>query len=300
MRVSAFDELAFERTWAANEGNPTGHPATCKSSFRRGYRGHAALIAAAALSLLSFVLVPAQAQTAADAALTMANMLDGAGGGVSDEDLIAALEGAAEAGQPMALYRLGMMYENGDGVDKDPVKAFGYFSQIANEHADTPPRSVEADIVAQSFVKVGEYYRDGLPDAGISADADRSHALLLHAASYFGDADAQFRVGQLYLEEDELGVNPLQSARWLSLAARKGHGPAQLLLGDLLFNGEGIQAQPVEGLMWLTLGQNNTRGTANESWAADLLKHAISIATAEQRAEAMDMVERFGPQFAAR
>jgi hypothetical protein len=250
--------------------------------------------------LLSFVLVPAQAQTAADAALTMANMLDGAGGGVSDEDLIAALEGAAEAGQPMALYRLGMMYENGDGVDKDPVKAFGYFSQIANEHADTPPRSVEADIVAQSFVKVGEYYRDGLPDAGISADADRSHALLLHAASYFGDADAQFRVGQLYLEEDELGVNPLQSARWLSLAARKGHGPAQLLLGDLLFNGEGIQAQPVEGLMWLTLGQNNTRGTANEGWAADLLKHAISIATAEQRAEAMDMVERFGPQFAAR
>ncbi len=300
MRVSAFDELAFERTWAANEGSSMAHPATCKSSFRRGYRGHAALVAAAALSLLSFVLVPAQAQTAADAALTMANMLDGAGGGVSDEDLIAALEGAAEAGQPMALYRLGMMYENGDGVDKDPVKAFGYFSQIANEHADTPPRSVEADIVAQSFVKVGEYYRDGLPDAGISADADRSHALLLHAASYFGDADAQFRVGQLYLEEDELGVNPLQSARWLSLAARKGHGPAQLLLGDLLFNGEGIQAQPVEGLMWLTLGQNNTRGTANESWAADLLKHAISIATAEQRAEAMDMVERFGPQFAAR
>jgi TPR repeat protein len=197
----------------------------------------------------------------------------------------------------MALYRLGTMYENGEGVQKDPVKAFGYFSQIANDHADAAPKGVEADIVAQSFVKVGEYYREGLPDAGIKADADRSHALLMHAASYFGDADAQFRVGQLYLKDDELGVNPLQSARWMQLAARKGHAAAQAMLGDMLFNGEGIDKQPVEGLMWLTVAHKRTMGTSDEGWVNEMLTNAMSIATPNERAQAIKLADSLGARF---
>ena len=244
--------------------------------------------------------LPAHAQTAADAALNMANMLDGAGGGVSGEDLLAALEDAASAGQPMAMWQLGTMYENGEGVDKNPAKAFGYFAQIANQHADASPRGVEADIVAQSFVKVGDYYREGLPDAGIPADADRSHALLLHAATYFGDADAQYRVGQLYLDAEEMGVSPLQSARWFSLAARKGHCPAQAQLGDMLFNGvEGIEAQPVEGLMWLVIAQQRCVMTADAGWITDMLNRAVAKASLEQQADALALAESVAPQFAS-
>src|SRR6218665_2609475 len=207
-------------------------------------------VTTAALFALAASVLPVHAQTAAEAALNMANMLDGAGGGVSSDDLLAALEDAANAGQPMAMWQLGTMYENGEGVARDPVRAFGHFAQIANQHADAAPRGLEADIVAQSFVKVGDYYRLGLPGAGIPVDAERAHALLLHAATSFGDADAQYRVGLLYTQEDEMGVNPLQSARWFSLAARKGNCPAQAHLGDMLFNGiEGIEAQPAEGLM---------------------------------------------------
>lgn len=236
-------------------------------------------------------------QTAVDAALGMANMLDGAGGGVSNDDLMAALQGAADAGQPLALYRLGTMYENGEGVEKDPVKAFGYFSQIANDHADAAPKGLEADIVAESFVKVGEYYKEGLPDAGIKADSNRSHALLMHAASYFGDADAQYRVGQLYLDENELGVNPLQSARWMQLAARKGHVAAQAQLGEMLFNGQGIQAQPVEGLMWLNVAHHRSVGTPDELWISELLTDAVSVATPNQRTEAIRLADSLGTRF---
>jgi len=172
----------------------------------RTFRVSNALISVAVglVFAVSITTLPAKAQTAADAALDMANMLDGAGGGISGDDLMSALEDAAAAGQPLALWQLGTMYENGEGVERDPVKAFGYFSQIANEHADAAPRSLEADIVAQSFVKVGEYYRDGLPGAGIGVDTQRSHALLMHAATYFGDADAQYKVGLLYLQEEGL------------------------------------------------------------------------------------------------
>ena len=256
-------------------------------------------VTTAVVLALSASILPVHAQTAADAALNMANMLDGAGGGVSGKDLLAALENAAEAGQPMAMWQLGTMYENGEGVDRDPAKAFGYFAQIANQHADAAPRGVEADIVAQSFVKVGDYYREGLPDAGIPADAERSHALLLHAATYFGDADAQYRVGLLYMSDEGMGVNPLQSARWFSLAARKGHCPAQAQLGDLLFTGAaGPEAQPVEGLMWLLLANQRCAATADSGWINEMLNRAVAGAAPEQVAEATTLAESIAPQFA--
>ncbi|VAW14552.1 hypothetical protein MNBD_ALPHA11-2397, partial [hydrothermal vent metagenome] len=176
---------------------------------------------------------------------SFSDLLAGAGSGVSSSDLKEILEVAAENGQPQALWQLGQMYENGVGVEQDSVRAFGYFSKIANENASVPPHSLQADIVARSFVKVGDYYRVGLPGAGIAPDQVQARALLFHAASYFGNANAQYKVGLLYLEE-ELGPNPLLSARWLSLAAQKNQVEAQAILGDLLFNGTGVEAKPVE------------------------------------------------------
>ena len=216
---------------------------------------------------------------------------------VSNENLLAALEEAAEAGQPIALWRLGIMYENGEGVQQDRARAFLYFRDLADGHADTPPKSVGADIVAQSFLKVGEYYRKGVPDAGVEADGMLSRKLLLHAASYFGDAEAQFKVGQLYLDENEFGYSPLQSARWLSLASRKGHPAAQATLGDLMFNGEGIEADAVEGLMWLTLADRHAGGTEDEHWIAELHERAISVATTEERQRAIAAADSLGSRF---
>jgi TPR repeat protein len=234
--------------------------------------------------------------TAVDATLTMATMMDGAGGGISNADLRAALQSAAAAGQPMALWRLGTMYEDGDGVAKDDVKAFGYFSEIANDHADAAPRGVDADIVAESFVKMGDYYEKGLPDAGITADPERPEQWLLHAATYFGNADAQYRVGELYLRSPD-DTNPLQGARWLALAAHKGHVPAQARLGDLLFNGAGIKAAPAEGLMWLTVAHDRSIGTPDESWINELLTRDMSVATPEERKAAIRMAQAVEPQF---
>lgn len=235
------------------------------------------------------------AGTAADAALALANMLDGAAGGISNADLMSALQNAAAAGQPMALWRLGMMYQNGEGVEKNQVKAFGYFSQIANDHADAAPSGVDADIVAQSFVKVGEYLRKGLPDAGIAVNVSRSEGLIFHAATYFHYADAQYMVGEYYLNSKT--PNPLQGARWLSLAAHKGHVAAQAKLGDLLFNGDGIKAQPVEGLMWLNVANNRATGTADASWVNELLTKDMAIATAAQRQRALKAAAIVAPQF---
>ena len=266
-----------------------------------------ALISVSLVSaLMLFGAAPAYAQatppvppTAADAAQAMASALDGAGGGISSVDQVNALEAAAAAGDPMAQWQLGLMYESGEGVAQDKAKAFGYFAEIADQHADSAPKGTESDIVAHSFVKMGEYYREGLPEAGIAKDEEYSNKLILHAASYFGDADAQYKVGEMYLDPNELGDNPLQSARWLSLAARKGHAPAQAKLGDILFNGDGgLEANPVEGLMWLTIASRRAVGTTEADWIDNMLNADMSIATPDERKKAVEMADQLGDQFA--
>ena len=234
--------------------------------------------------------------TAADAALALANPT--APADVRTSESLSALQEAADAGQPIAMWRLGTMYENGQGVEKDDVRAFGYYSRLANENASTPPSSLEASIVARSFVKVGEYYREGLPDAGIAADSTRSVNLLMHAATYFGDADAQYEIGRLYLTGEGIGPSVLQGARWLSLAARKGHVAAQAMLGDLLFNGDGerLPAQPVEGLMWLTISHDHClTACADADWVEELLNNAMSVASPDERSAALAAAEALGP-----
>ena len=237
---------------------------------------------------------PAQAQTAIDAASDFARSMDGITSmdsiGVPNDTFISALESDAEAGRPLALWQLGTMYENGEGVDKDPVKAFGYFAQIANQHADTAPRGLEADIVASSFVKLGEYFRLGVPEAGVSQNPAEYHRMLMHAATYFGDAEAQYRIGLLYQQEDGLGISPMLSARWLQSAAHKGHCLAQAQLGNLLFNGmDSYPPRPAEGLMWLQFAHTTCLGTSDLAAADDLLSRAMSVATPETRAAAVEM-----------
>lgn len=251
-----------------------------------------ALLLSGAVTAIGQTLATTTAQTAIDAAQELASALDGAGGGVSNAAQVAALEAAAAAGDPSALWQLGVMYENGEGVPQDKAKAFGYFSQIADQHADAAPSGFEGDIVGHSFVKMGEYYAEGLPEADIPKDENELLRLIVYAATYFGDADAQFRIGLAYQSEDELGDNLLQSARWLKLAAEKGHPAAEARLGELMFNGGGgVQANPVRGLMWLTVASRRAVGTLNSEWIDELMNSAMSIASPAQREQAIVLAD---------
>lgn len=253
--------------------------------------GEMSLACAASGLLLALVMaVPAHAQTAADAAFDFAKTMDGNGAIVSSDTYLSALESDAAAGRPLALWQLGTMYETGEGVDKDPVKAFGYFAQIANQHADTAPRGLEADIVASSFVKLGDYFRLGVPEAGVTQNPAEYHRMLMHAATYFGDAEAQYRIGMLYQQEEGLGMSPVLSARWLLSAAHKGHCLAQTELGDLLFNGmDTYEPRPAEGLMWLNFAHTTCLGTSDMGVAESLLNSANAAASPEVRAAAVEM-----------
>jgi len=138
-----------------------------------------------------------------------------------NDKAIVSLQYAAEKGHAVAQWKLGRMYELGDGVPQDDIKAFRYFSTIANMHADDSPFLPEARFVSSAFVALGRYYLTGIPNSNIRADADRAREMFRYAASYFGDADAQYHLGRIYHEGRGVPKDPRQAARWLQLAANK-------------------------------------------------------------------------------
>ena len=168
------------------------------------------------------------------------------------------LQYAAEGGHPVAQWKLGRMYADGDGVIQDDLRAFEYFSRIANAHAEDSPSAPQATIVANAFVALGRYYLNGIPNSKIKADPERAREMFSYAASYFGNADAQYDLARLYLKTPDASRDDFRyGARWLGLAAQKGQHQAQAMLGQMLFNGDRLPRQAARGLMWLTLARDS-------------------------------------------
>src|SRR3954468_12428232 len=207
------------------------------------------------------------------------------------ETSLTSLQYAAEGGHPVAQWKLGRMYADGDGVTQDDVRAFEYFSRIANAHAEDSPSAPQAAIVANAFVALGRYYLSGIPNTKIKVDADRAREMFSYAASYFGNADAQYDLARLYLSGIGTPRDSRYGARWLGLAAQKGQHQAQALLGQMLFNGDQLPRQAARGLMWLTLARDSA--APDETWIKESYNKAIAKASEDDRAMALQMLEHW-------
>ncbi|MCL2713575.1 MAG: sel1 repeat family protein [Alphaproteobacteria bacterium] len=211
-------------------------------------------------------------------------------GAVDGGSALVELRDAAERGQPRAQWRLARMYADGDGVTRDDMRAFEYFSQLAGAHAEDSPTAPQSQIVANAFVAIGRYYLNGIPNSPIKADPDRAREMFSYAASYFGNAEAQYYLGRLYLMmQDGSRYDAVSGARWLGLAAQKGQHEAQAVLGEMLFNGDRVPRQPARGLMYLTLARDGAG--PDEAWIKESYNRAFAKASRDDRAMALQMLE---------
>jgi exopolysaccharide production negative regulator len=193
-----------------------------------------------------------------------------------------ALKYAAAGGESLARWKLAKMYADGDGVPQDDIKAYHYFSQIVANYNEDDQDPREISVVSSAFVAVGVYNLNGIANTRITPEPMRALEMFQYAATYFGDPNAQYNLARIYLD----GVNGVvekdvrQAARWLHLAAEKGHVQSQALLGQLLFTGrDGLPPQRGLGLMWLTLAHENAPATKKNKWIQDLYEKATAAAS---------------------
>jgi uncharacterized protein len=211
---------------------------------------------------------------------------------------VTSLEYAAEKGVPGAMWKLGRMYADGEGVGQNKLRAFEYFLNLTKTHAYEPPDSAESRFVASAFVALGQYYLDGIPDTAVKPDAAVAIDLFRHAASYFGDQDAQYHLGRLYLLGTGTAKDSVQAARWLRLAANKGQRSAQAMLGSMLFKGQGVARQPAQGLAWLTLAKDGA--SAQDTWITETYRSALAQASTDERTQAARVAEELTRKPAAK
>jgi hypothetical protein len=202
-----------------------------------------------------------------------------------------ALENATRNGDVRAAWKLGRMYADGDGVKQSDLRAFEYFRGIADSHSDEVPGAAEARFVASALVALGGYYLTGIPNSDIRPDAVRAREMFSYAASYFGDSDAQYHLGRMYLDGQGISKDSKQALRWLYAAASKGQYQAQAVFGAMLFKGQSVSRDSARGLMWLMLARD--AATPKETWITDLYAAALKQATEEERAVALVYLARW-------
>ena len=141
----------------------------------------------------------------------------------------------ARVGEAEAQFYLGQMYDLGQGVAADPVRAFSWYHAAARQgHLD-----------AQHNLAIA--YAEGL---GVRADIHKAVRWWIQSADQ-GNIDAQYNLGMVFIMgHGDLPPNPAQAVRWWRKAAVNGDALAQYNLGTLYANGEGTRTNYCEAVRW--------------------------------------------------
>jgi TPR repeat protein len=160
-----------------------------------------------------------------------------AAGAAQSPQLAAGLERLAAAGNAEAQYHLGMLYNNGLGVAKDPARAFALFQKSA---AGGDPLGA---------YKLGCYYDGQFPGVGRFDPAEALRQKLVAAKA--GYRLAQLDVAILYFKlKDYSGA-----FHWFEAAARQGDPQALYNLSVMYRDGIGTPASPPRVWAFFRLAQ---------------------------------------------
>ncbi len=202
------------------------------------------------------------------------------------DEAIEAYRYAAEKGHAGALWKLGRMYAEGDGVNRDDFQAYRFFEQVVEGGADVG--SPDESYLVDALLALAGYLKTGIPDTPVAANMPLAQDLYMRAATLYGDSRAQFEIGRMLLEQsaDRGGHNIRQAARWLQLSAAKGHAGAQAMLGKLLFQG----GKSVQGLALLTAALEKA-SPAERQWILQMQEEAFAVAPEADRRTAVSLAQ---------
>lgn len=147
----------------------------------------------------------------------------------------------AERGDPEAQYRIGRMYEFGNGYPQDKAQGIAWIRKAAAQgHADAEQ-------------ELGVVYATG---DGVKQDNVQAVAWFRKAAEQ-GDATAQYNLGLMYAKGQGVAKDYEQAADWWRKSAVQGNADAQFKLAVVYHNGEGAAQDDVFALANATIAARN-------------------------------------------
>jgi TPR repeat protein len=142
------------------------------------------------------------------------------------EDLLPALEAKAKQGDAEAQFELARDFLKGDGVTKDPVRAFELMSAAANQGH------------AEAMGGVGFFYANGIAVPKNEAKAVE----WFRKGAEAGGAKAQLNLGKMLAEGKGVEKNESEGRKWIRAAADQEQPDAAYVMGTILYFGRFGQA----------------------------------------------------------
>ena len=216
------------------------------------------------------------------------------GAGGLQQDLVEAAqlyERAAEMGDLVAQYNLGVFYEHGEGVPVNRRLAETYLERSANQGHNSA--QLNLGLLYQSGVEgVPDYKKaiywlqmaaeSGNPKAqgaigsmylnghGVNKDTTKAiHHLELSAAT--GEVYSQYNLALVLRGVNDGPVDQERSTYWLKQAADRGFGPAQVDLSICYLKGTGVELNHAEAYKWalLSVSSGDKRGEKLQTYCEE-------------------------------
>jgi TPR repeat protein len=190
---------------------------------------------------------------------------------------------AAELGDAVAQFNLGLRYYNGQGVLQDYKEAVKWWSKAAEQgHASAQfnlgLRYALGEGVAQDYKEAVKWWRK---------------------AAEQGAAHAQYNLGASYANGQGVPKDDKEAVKWYRKAAEQGYASAQYNLGVRYANGQGVtlmaEDHDVNAYAWYNVSSAN--GAKNGSNSREMVAKEM---TPEQIAKAQELskvwFEKFQPK----
>ncbi len=184
------------------------------------------------------------------------------------DEALAIWQPLADSGYAAAQFNIGMLFQNGVGVDKSITTANDWFQ-----------KAVDRDF-APAQLAMGRAYMDGI---GVDQNIDRALVLLTSAAEQ-GHAQAQYEVGVIYREGSIVQRDQVRALEYFLLSAEQGDPEAQYHAAFMYGSGYGAPQDFALAYMYYDLASQTLEISSK---ARD---HLAEYMSAEEMAEAQALI----------
>jgi hypothetical protein len=217
------------------------------------------------------------------------------------EIAIPALEEAAANGAELnkffAEFYLARIYSDNATAVTDHPKAYLLFQKLADENADVDPEDGQrAPFVAKALTALAGYLRNGLTEIKLAADPERAIDYLHHAATFFGDKDAQFELAKVYLGGRGTPEDVKRGMHYLSVLTEESYPGAQAYLADLLWRGRYVKKDERRALALIRMAVENAPDH-ERIWIEDIYQNIYCGTSQGTRQQADGIVARWRKMF---
>ena len=176
----------------------------------------------------------------------------------------------AERGDPEAQYRIGRMYEFGNGYPQDKAQGIAWIRKAA----------VQGHVDAEQ--ELGVVYATG---DGVKQDDAQAVAWFRKAAEH-GEATAQYNLGLLYAKGQGVAKDYAQAVDWWRKSATQGNADAQFKLAVVYHSGQGAARDEVFAFANATIAARN-----GDKENIDYRNEIAKLLTPEQRRSATALAD---------